>query len=211
MAMSFEIVLKSTWDGTEERVKGSITDADWRRLTRFREMVADLRATRWVQAGLDTNFTVRGGKGKTKVTWRKRPSRAMVSEFLHRLRPFVLETEPTFYPRLNKLLRRRIDHPFVRSDLDAQRAIFHHGGFARYGQLMISGLPLYNSQTFSRWLNGFEYHRNDSDRQTLAEAFSGPPDELALAVFYSIAADRAKMVMHFATFIDYLERRAATS
>lgn len=208
MPLPFEIVFRKGSPEAAERVIGTISDADWQLLKKFRNNAADLRTTKWVRAGLDARFTVRAFRGRTRITWRKKPSRAMVSELLHRLRPFVLKKEPTSYPRVNKLVRRCIDHEYIRADLDTARRIFQHGGFSLYGQLSVGSLPLYSSETFTRWLNAFEYHRDESHRQELEAALGGPPDDLALAVFYGIAADRSQMVMHLASVISALEHKS---
>jgi len=211
MPIPFEIVLRNVSDGTEERNAGTIADADWKVLKSFKDYAADVRSTQWAKAGLGAHFVVQGVRRKTIIKWRKKPSLAKVRELLHCLRPFLLKNEPTFYPRVNKLLGKYLSHAFLQSELDLGRRIFHNGRFSLYGQLRVDNLPLYSSETFTRWLNAFEYHRNESDRTALANALGGTPDELGLAVFYSITADRAHMVLHLASLIAYIDRKSAAT
>lgn len=192
MPVPFKIRLTRQSDGVEEICQGQISGKDWQLFRTFRDFAMELRATEWVRSGLDSHYTAGSDEsGFLKVEAPNRAPDSAVRELLHVIRPFVLKGEPTWYPAVNSRLRRYLDHPHLRALLATSRRVFDNGHFHLYGQISINDLPLHDEHTFSLWLNAFEYHRDQEKQAILAAAFNGPPDELALAVFRSILADRA--------------------
>jgi len=150
---------------------------------------------------LDTHFSIDGQGSETKVEFRNRPSRAFVRELLHTLRPFLLKNEATYYPKMNRMVRRYFDHPYLRVQLDMAKRIYQHGKFRLYGQIGAGPLPLFDAETYSLWLNAFEYHRDNDMREHFVRALGGEPDDLALAVFYSITADRTQVILQLSRIV----------
>ena len=193
--LPFDITIKKLSDGSEEHCAGTIADSDWALLQQFRQYADDLRETKWVRAGLDTHFSIDGQGAETKVEFRNRPSTAFIAELLHKLRPLVLENEATHYPRMNKMLRRYFDNQYLRDRLDIERRIYQHGRFRLYAQIGAGSLPLFDAGTYLLWLNAFEYHRDAKKQRQLIRSLGGELHDLALAVFYSITADRTQVIL----------------
>ena len=210
MPVPFRIRLIRASDGVEETCSGEIPDADWRLLTTFWTYAKDLESAEWVQAGLDADYSIQPGEnGESQILVRHKPSDAAVSQLLHRMRPFLLQNEDTFYTRVNKTLARHLTHKWLRDWLAIGRRIFDHGQFRVYGQITVNDLPLHDERTFGLWLNAFEYHRDQAKRAQLIESMGGPPDDFVLAIFRAILADRATEVLRLATMIDKIERAPA--
>jgi hypothetical protein len=206
MPVPYRIHLTKQADGTEDVCSGLISDVDWLLFSTYRDYAEELKATEWVRSGLDAEYSVTSDdKWNTCVEVRNKPSDAVVSQLLHRMRPFVLQNEPTWYPTVNSRMRGYLDHSYLRQWLAAGRRIFDHGHFSLYGQISINDLPLHDERTFNLWLNAFEYHRDQGKRAKLTEALNGPPDDLALAVFRAMLADKAAEVMRIAHLITDIE------
>jgi hypothetical protein len=203
----FRVLLTKQTDGSEEVCSGEIADEDWSLFATFRDYARDLESAEWVRAGLNAGYKLTfDATGQKAVEAHDRPSDGAVRELLHLLRPFVLQNEPTWYPTVNSRLRRYLSHPYLLDWLATGRRIFDNGHFHLYGQISINNLPLHDERTFALWLNAFEYHRDAGKRAQLTEAMNGELDELALAAFRSIVADRTTEVLRLALFITNLEQ-----
>jgi hypothetical protein len=202
----FKVLLIRQTDDGQEVCAGEISDDDWRLFTAFRDYAVGLESAEWVRAGLDSHYSAsQASDGVMKIDAPNKPSDTAVRELLHLMRPFLLQNEATWYPKINGRLYAYLDHPYLRKELATGRRIFDHGSFHLYGQITINDLPLHDERTFSLWLNAFEYHRDPKKRAELTSAFRGPPDDFALAVFRSILADRAAEVMKVAAMITSIE------
>jgi hypothetical protein len=93
---------------------------------------------------------------------------------LHRLRPFVLESEPASFARVASILGRRISQPVVRELIRMQRRFWSGQAFTAQSPIKINGRRLNGERFLTAWLNGEEYHR-DSAKATAFESLRGSP------------------------------------
>jgi hypothetical protein len=206
MPVPFNIRLTRESDGAVETCAGTIDDADWALFATFRDYSTSLGSSEWVRACLDAGYSImEDGAGIPQIEAPYRPSDAAFRELLHLMRPFVLQNEPTWYPSINSTLRGYLQHPYLQDWLAVGRRIFDNGRFHLYGQISINDLPLHSEKTFQTWLNAYEYHRDQTKRAKLEAAFNGPPDEMSLAAFRSILADRTVEVRRLAALISNIE------
>jgi hypothetical protein len=216
--LPFSITLRKQSDQSAEVCAGEIADEDCQLIASFRQEGAKLRTSEWVKTGLDDHYTLEGDStGKIVVKVPNRPSDSSVRELLHLLRPFVLQSEATFFPKVTGRLWGYLAHPHLRALLAEHRDGFNHGYGRAYFQLAVSAtldgamgqnnedwFVINDARAFDLWVNAFEYHRDDTKRARLREKLGTDPDELSLAIFRSMIADKARAVLHITSFLDEL-------
>ena len=118
MPLPFSITLRKKSDQSAEVCAGEISDADWDLIEAFRKEAIRLRTSEWIKAGLDDDYTLESDStGRAVVNVANPPSDAAVRELLHLLRPFVLQNERTFFPRVTGRLWVNFTHEYLRTIL----------------------------------------------------------------------------------------------
>lgn len=152
-------------EGETPEIHGSFSDDEWGLLTRFAALVDEVGATPIVRRGLDYgfSFTWDAALGWLPVDVSRFPSKTELREFLHVLRPIILESEATFLLRVLKVLSRKAPHPIwkrLRSRFYCSRVL----GLLRIEVNVPSSdrhaIVLNSERTLKKWLNAFEYHRD---------------------------------------------------
>lgn len=216
MPLPFSITLRKKSDQSAEVCAGEIGDEDWDLVEAFRKEAARLRTSEWIKSGLDDDYTLESDStGRTAVKLPNPPSDAAVRELLHLLRPFVLQNERTFFPKVTGRLWRYFAHDYIRTILAQHRDGFNDGYDRAYFELSVSStiegatgqngndnFVINDAEAFSLWLNAFEYHRDERKRKQLIEKLGAEPDDLTLAQFRRMIADKARAVLHVASFLD---------
>lgn len=216
--LPYRIRITNTQTGQKEVLSGCIPADDWQRMDAFRTEAVNLKGADWNRAGLDTRYEVRPEAGRTVIAWPGRPSDSQVADLLHRLRPFVLQSEELYFPKVTGRMWRYFTHPAIRDELELHRSGFEDGYGRAYYQVSIAptledalshgGLILNDAHTFHLWVNAFEYHRDTAKREELLSALGGQLDDLTRTTFIHMAADKARAILHVARFLDQLASSA---
>jgi hypothetical protein len=182
-------------------VEADISDADWTALLNYRKYATDLRATEIVRAGAPCKLSLRFNAQTGMSYSTELPPDDSVLALFHRLRPFVLNDEPTNLYRVLNIIKRAFDDAGFRRFLDALKE-FSSGRRMQAMILMKSNDVVINcDETLQKWLNAYEYHR-DPDKQkeidALHELF---PLEASRAVFVSMMFDKARAILVVADLI----------
>lgn len=235
MPVRFKVAIPKEDSGNTVTLPGELSDRKWGVLERFLEEVEGLRVCQWVKDGLHANFKLKGitGKGMSLET-PGRPEHGSVVEVLHRLRPFVLEGETTYFLKAVNTLKSGVRDPRLKDFLkqykdrftgDDQKDVIRLYVFnvdssqidptrpldevleeysARHLQLNTEG-------ALKLWLNAFEYHRDEDKRTEYVERTGGKPDEWALAVYRSLIAGKAEAILRYANLLATLEKESGTT
>ena len=159
-----------------EVVEAEFEDEEWDTLQRFCDYSEDLFSTsRLAREGIQTSFNVSWEQGSRLKTESKLPDDGEIIILLHKLRRLILQTEPTSFQNIRKLVSRKISSETVRMQLNLIKKKF----FGRELQSLFvvyssaaehEGFHLLNSEeTLQSWLNGFEYH-GDVDKRAHIES-----------------------------------------
>lgn len=216
MPLPFNITLRKQSDQSAEVCAGEISDEDWDLIDAFRKEAARLRTCEWIKAGLDDDYTLESDStGRVVVNVANPPSDAAVRELLHLLRPFVLQNERTFFPKVTGRLWGYFAHEYIRGILAQHRDGFSHGYDRACFELSVSAtiegaagqnrddnFVINDAEAFNLWINAFEYHRDEKKRKQLIEKLGAEPDDLTLAQFRRMIADKARAVLHVANFLE---------
>lgn len=145
-----------------ESISLTIPDDEWGMLILFIHHVAGLRATRFVREGHG---------GNVKFTWKHgeamRVSGNVIDEepvwaMLHKLRPFVLQKERCYLPKILKILKRRLAHVAFQRHLDMLRDAFFLKSMDQRIRIRGPGRPPLSQAVVMDWLNSYQYHYDDA-------------------------------------------------
>jgi hypothetical protein len=167
---------------------------EWPLLSRFLEFAIELSQTRVRTIGGMLQFKLTGraeGPGEVEGTL---PHPDDMAAFLHRMRPFVLQSEPTYVPRVCNIIARRIDEPRIRHRLDYQKKLFQGERMRSMVQISSNDVLLNSEETLQKWLNAFEYHRDEDKRQELDTLHWLWPTDISRALFLALLLDKADAV-----------------
>ena len=152
-----------------EKIEGVLEDDDVAVLESYSDYLAQLRRTRLGTEGMRPQISIQWKKGEAMQVASNVPTEDDLLALLHRLRPFLLEKEPTSFNRTRGLLGRRFDNTKFHALLRGMRDLYEGRVLASQYQVSVNDLILNSDRTFYDWLNGFEYHR-DHDKRALLEA-----------------------------------------
>ena len=181
--------------GTPERtIVAEFEEAEWSLLLSFRQYSRELA---------DTELMKVGGPGQFKVSYKQGegisfsvtlPPNDRVLAFIHRLRPFILQGEPTHFNKVCNLLARRIPDEQFRKLLDLIR---NHYCADQMRPVIITAdnVTINSEETLIKWLNAFEYHRDTEKREEIEALHKVMPLEASRALFVMSLYDKASAIM----------------
>jgi len=202
---SFTITITSR-TGEKASCAGEFPDDEWKRLDRFLEYADELSATGMVRNKRTISYSMKWHHEQGESHEATLPPPDELSAFLHRMRPFVLDNEPTHVPRILNVLARRVTLPQARRILDIHRKRFLK---QLDGDLRISTgeVELTSEETLKKWLNAFEYHRDEDKQLELRAVTEGFPPPSSRAIFLISLFDKANAVFETASLIRALKKR----
>lgn len=106
MPQPFNITVQNQRTGAKATIAGEFPDAEWTILTQFLSYSMELGATGIIRERRTISYTFNWNRDEGSSHEASLPTDDQISAFLHRLRPFVLENEPTFVPRIINILAR---------------------------------------------------------------------------------------------------------
>jgi hypothetical protein len=196
--------------GHPVEVPGDFSAEEWKTLLRFAEETDRLIQTRMISEGSSVNFKLKVGDGRVEAVATTMPPDDDLAAFLHRMRPFLLTSEPTAFFKVCKILDHRFDNATVRSIIHRQRQLFSGREFQSQIKITSNGTILNDDDIVLKWLNAYEYHRNFSLRAELNSLHQVLPLEGSRAILVSMLMDMAKAVGEIAHFIRGMERANGT-
>lgn len=150
---------------------------------------------------------------KLKITWTEEdgfesesdvPDDDLISSFLHRLRPFILQEEKTYFHKICKILSRRLDNVAIRNKIAEQKKIFD-GERIRSMVVISSNEKIINSEGHLRkWLNAYEYHRDTDKQKELEELHWLLPHDTYRALFLQMLCEKSDTIFYIQWLIKAL-------
>jgi hypothetical protein len=197
-----KLVVKETAEDIS--VLGEFEDSEFVVLDDFVKYSEDLLSTMFIQKGDAGELTIKWDQlvepGSMTVTTRL-PDWDDVMAFLHRLRPFVLQDEPTSFFRIHNLLVKNFGHPRL-TEIVGQYHFLYSGKRQRLGLQFRSNDVLINSEKMLLdWLNSHEYHKNREKKNFIAELHRVMPLDASKVLFLRLLIDKAQAVFALAALI----------
>lgn len=185
------------------------------RLRAYCNYVDDLLQIELVRAGIpcELNLNYKEGEGATLSA--KLPHDDHIMALLHRLRPLILNDEHASFNRICGILQRRIEEPLVREALKRQRQIYD--GRRMREQLIVTSSvdtaeTIINSeQTLFKWLNAFEYHRDQNKKAEIDHFHQLVPLDYSKAIFLMLITDKVRAICNVAGLVEIAVGKRSTT
>jgi hypothetical protein len=208
-ATDIEVVARlRTREGEEIAYPCRFTSDEWALLEEFATEAEALSRTRLLSkrwGNFEVSLTMDGEGLRFHPTSLPDPDDFRACLLL--MRPFVLEGERTFFPRIRKILAGRLNHPAFQRYLDRQKEIFE--GLRQGMVVMSNGVQVNSATTLDRlWLNGYHYHRDKGKRAKFEALHDGHtlPLEFSDALFQDIMMERTRAVLDVGNAIYSMQR-----
>jgi hypothetical protein len=155
------------------------------------------------------NLSVSWDKGEPVVFDAELPPEDDIAAFLLRMRPFILDKEPTNFHRVRNILARYLSLPSVRSLLDALKDRYEGKRIPMRIEVgsLAGTLSLTSNDAIDKWLNAFEYHQDLEKQMELRAMYEVFPETSARVLFLYAMLERAAAIGKLGALIDGLSKR----
>jgi hypothetical protein len=196
-------------------VKAEFADDEIECFKAYCSYVDDLLQIELVRAGIpcELNLNYKEGEGVTLSA--KLPHDEEIMALLHRLRPLILNDEHASFNRVCGILGRRMEEPLVRGALKRQRQIYD--GRRMREQLIVTSSvdtaeAIINSEeTLFKWLNAFEYHRDQSKKAEIEQFHQLVPLDYSKAIFLMLISDKVRAISNVGGLVEIAVGKRSTT
>jgi len=203
MPFKYSLTAKVGVFNYEVTANGELTDEDCELLLDFNKYADELYQTPYLHKGNFGRFTMTGDNQNNLTFKTELPNWDEVSVFLHKLRPFILQNERTYFHKVRKLLGFKLTDSYFRDYFNLQKELFN--GKRNQNFSITSNDEILNSEKILyEWLNAHEYHR-DKDKQKFIEYLHQiVPLEASKVLFLGLLSSKTKAIFNLSDFIDVL-------
>lgn len=202
MSYTAKIALKDPETGKPYQVEAEFTDSEKDLLENFSRLTHDLFQSTYITAGTQASLTISWKKGEGTRIATILPKRDVADAFLYRFRPFVLENEATHFTKVCGLLGRKFDDPLVRVLLRNQRDVWTGKRIRSVITISDNFGILNGDEALMKWLNAFEYHRDQEKLQRIEPARQFMSDEGIRAFYLMLMTEKARAVSVISAFVE---------
>lgn len=199
-------------DGREpQTLRFEVAEADADILRRF-SMAAHAMLSAVNRAGglpARVHLSFEPGRGVQFNT--EEPTEDQRAAILHFCRPILLTNEPGSFDRACGAVRRSSDHTFLSEHLRRLRHIFSGGDIRDTVVISRGDIAINSDVAFQHWLNGFEYHNDDTRAAMVSQPGDLVPYEAVRPLFMMMLVEKVKAIALLAYLVDrILELPAST-
>ena len=205
MPVAYDIKIRNNRTGEEHGVTGQFSGEDWAILANFAAVSDELEEAEYVKARLPLDSAMRWSENEG---WEipELPPAAQIREFLHLLRPLILEKENTYLPKVVGILWRQLDEEFFRINLRRVKDGFFGKTMREYSQWVVGELVINSDKGLNLWLNALEYHRDEDKRALLEKIGQAVPLEVLKVQFIELLRYKYEAIAWVAGLIRTIER-----
>lgn len=186
--------------GIRRDYEGEFTEDEHATLNRFVECEEELATSEYVKAGMPLEGKI-AWDADTGFAAPTLPPAAQIREFLHLLRPFLLEKEPTAFNRVRGLVARRYVDPDLRNNFKLLDYSFSGKHLQSLFKWSAGDLVLNSEAGLTTWLNAFEYHRDADKRKILQSVSEGIPLDVQKVLFIDLLREKTQAVWWLGAFV----------
>ncbi len=204
MAFSCMLNIKIGDEADSHAISCSGSDQEEAALRAFLFELKRLKALPIVQAGIPATLNISFSVGDPPVVSGQLPDEADLSALLHRLRPLILESEPTSFKRISAMVRDLAPSPQVQKLLKQQNHIYNGRSFQHLLKVESGGKVINSESVLKLWLNAEEYHR-DSDKKAILNRLSGIlPKQAHRTLFVFLLGEQIQALQQLAEFVELI-------
>lgn len=201
-----------TEHGQSDQLSGEFPDEDWQRLELFLDCSYRLARCRIAVTQKDLKLHVSAKIGEPTLFTAQLPPEDDVAAFLHCMRPFILEREPTNFLKVRNTLRRRLTLGAAQRYLDRLKDLYSGKDFPVIIEVGTDSgtLSLTSDEAITKWLNAAGaggYHQDADKGAELQAMYRIFPKESAQVLFLGVLLGRAAAIGRMGALIDNIAKR----
>ncbi len=181
---------------------GEFSDEEWELLEHFIEESEKLFESEIYPLKIKGNFKINWNEEEGFTDDSTLLSDDEFSILLHRLRPFVLQNESIHLPKVCNYLKKRIKHPKIVQWIDEDREMFLGRRFESLVKIKcrnqadsnLNDIQINSEETLKKWLNAFEYHRDEPKRAEFKSMEKFLPNDTQKAIFTYMLVDKVRAI-----------------
>lgn len=191
-------------DGARDRLLVSLSASDEAILKSFladhHRMVESIP----LEKGIPCSFHLKATPETGTVMDVELPTETELAAVLHRLRPFILHSEPASYNKVTALLGKLLPHAAPRGLLREQRRIWDGRAMQAHSPVRLRNRILNDEQLLMDWLNAHEYHRDPEKAAALRVLQDQVPEPMFRWIIVSLTLDKVRAVLNVAKVVSLL-------
>jgi hypothetical protein len=187
--------------GTVLDMPATFDDTEWSALQSYLDNADRLLAVQLAREGVPCELSINVSEGHLSNIMTELPSSEQVAALLHRLRPFILQSEPFSYAKTLSLLEKHFHQPYMRSRLKEQRRLFDGRNSQELAIVKSNDIVLNSEATLSKWLNAYEYHQDREKKAHIDSLHRVLPLESSIPIFLSLLGDKVQAILQLASII----------
>lgn len=189
--------------GKQKVIKCEFENKEWEKLLSFLEYTKELRKTDIVQKGAPGGLKINYEKNKGMTYSVNLPPDDSILALIHRLRPFILKKEPTFFHNTSNVLKRRLSDEQIRVFITYLKDLFD-GKFMQAVKISSNNQLINSEKILQKWLNGFEYHKDEGKRKEILNLHKLFPLDASRAIFVMMLYDKVRAIKGLGQFIQFI-------
>lgn len=209
MPHHFNVTITDTKTEQTEQLSGDFPDPEWAQLLQYLDASFRLADCRFAETRSQLSLNVSWKQGEQVAFKAGLPPEDDIAAFLLRMRPFILQKEPTYFFKIRKILMQHIALPSARRYLDglADRYTGKKIPMMIEVSSQAGTLSLTSDEAIKKWLNAFEYHQLPKERVELLAMYEVFPENSARVLFLYAMLERASAIGKMGALIDGLKQR----
>lgn len=195
-------------DNVSVPLAGEFEDSEWAVLLNFVDYTLELDKIQMISLGSKVKLTVSQSEDKPPVFTTELPSDDQLFALMHRIRPFILQREETYFNTVANIMNRRISHDQFREMIKRLKATFQAIKYQSMFQIKVNDGFLINSEeALQIWLNAFEYHRFQEKREIMEEVFKSFPENASRALFIMMLIEKVRAIRSLAAIVMVITKK----
>lgn len=194
MPHRWTFTITSAKGSSSRRGSAEFTDEEWNIFNRYEEYVRELVGIQLLREGGPGKLKLHCHRDEGLSVQSELPPDDQVTALLHKLRPFVLQNEPTDFNKVRNILSRRIEDETIRGFLKDQKDVFHGMAMGSLGKISVNDVVINSDETLLKWLNAFEYHRDGDKRAEIKALHEHFPFHASRAIFFLMLYEKVRAI-----------------
>lgn len=177
-------------------------ELDDEKLEVFREFYTyteELREISIIQKGSKAQLKINWKRGKKISYSTNLPPEDQIIVLMHKIRPFVLNNEPTYFNKVVNILSKHITNKSFRDMLKLPKKLFSGKGTGL--NFISNDVLLTSDKMLIKWLNAYEYHKDRDKRREIEGLHKIIPLQATRALLIMMLQDKVKAIFWINNFI----------
>lgn len=204
MGLDFQIVIRTKDGGKDEIINIQIDDELLRKLKLYKESCDKLYQSAYFLKERKASFNFRYDETEHSFVFNcEAPTDQVLDGLVLRLRPFLLENEPTNFNRITNELKRLLQGTVFEQKITNIKKKYRVD-FLNGMKFKINGTEIVSEAMLFKWLNGYYYHLDKRKRDDLSEIYLAFPEEGVRTIFIDMLGDKITHIFEIGNLIIFL-------